>query len=363
MPTVATYINRLGSESTDAVLGRQQIVTRWNVHVDNATAEAVDVQLAAQTATVDPPNGIQEQVPKIYDAYTLADNNPAGMFLLSLQFTRESLTAKKKWMATGTYQTLSRGSGGGATRGGNTLTASDMKANPLNRAGKTWVEFETRQVEIERGSNKQAIWGVPEGGGAIAIVRAIGTDGPITAANGRSYDTALYDDDSDVILVIQQNVASYSEAIAMNDKYKLSLNQDAYLVDGISYPPETVKFLGTQCSQPIEENNQTYFSMESRVALNKQIYETSIVNRSHQAFIDPDDPVSGSNFQLVPAFKDVVNSATGVTERVYPSEPTLLTAQGRVLASDAVGNTLEYRTRRLVNYSSGTPNLVPWPGA
>lgn len=277
----------------------------------NSAMGSLAVKLGAQ----DTGAGHDNPLPKVWDTFSFRGDSDTGAFCQELNLNR-SEKAEAQWIAAVTWQSLPPD------------TPDGSNPDPLQRPALYWLEFQTVTRQVQRAWNVEAI--TPRAGPS----RPAGTLGPIVNAALQDYDDSIFEDDTNILLVIQKNFPNIPSILAIHNTYNLTLNNAPFLGAGIGQ----AKFIGLESSQPQHEGTITYYTVTVRIAFQNEPWYHHVVNRGYKAF-------TATSTKPVDIF--VEDEAGGETK---PTEPVLLTSDGQKLES-GLGDTIAYRTRNLVDYS------------
>lgn len=150
-----------------------------------------------------------------------------------------------------------------------TVTYAPLRPNESNTEGTNdnpllwpaiysldWIETE---VAITEGRNVEAL------GSAAPTPRPALTNGPVVNAALQEFEEGIFDSRRDAVLVIQKNVATLDEVLAIERDYALTTNSDTVLGIG----PRRYKYLGVESSGRQVSNGIIYYPRTIRVAILK----------------------------------------------------------------------------------------------
>ena len=237
-------------------------------------------------------------------------DSESWLFLQRVEMHRDP-SRRVKWIAKGFYGVPPRN-----------VNPAEYLTPPLERAPRYWVESEQFTRIAENGWNVEAIPSLAGGNARDAM-----TPGPIVNAALQDYDLPLEETQNRLIYCKSYNVATPQEMIDIHNIYDQSLNSGLYY----SAPEMHAKYRSAVCSQQQYEQGQAFHENVVRVAVSGEPFSRKIINRGyHYTSLDGND---------------VVLNPTNSTE------PRLLTAEGELLPDGQLGNSIEYITRKLVDYT------------
>ena len=295
------HLHREGWSGTLSKPGENTHSVPYWVIADSKSQEPKEIIEACQAS------GSPDQLPTIYQQYQYNGSIDYGAFALSIGYNRDTNLATKWWL-TVNYGPLPPGTQPG-----------DATANPIDRSIKYWIEFETLTEQITKAYN---VTDLPN--------RPANTLGPVTNAAGIEFDETLFEDYNRAILVAERNYATLDQIYSINATFGKTLNNDTFK----GRPKGHAQFHSIECSRIQTENGITYYTGTIRVILSAEPLYRTVVNQGW-AYRD--------------GFGDLHEFLDADGNRV--SEPQLLTPTGQALASGLVGNTIDYRTRKFINYS------------
>ena len=216
-------------------------------------------------------------------------------------------------------------------------------SNPLTRPPQYHIEYESESVAIEEAELVSPTALVDASG---ATVHAAGSSIPLVNAALRKFEDVLFEESQVLVLVVTQNVSDYTAALALNDTYQNTSNNDVLPRFG-NAPAGTLAFRGATTSGPIIEGAQTYYEMQTRVAFKQSGWDVEVANvgMAHYVTVAPlaatysDDPLVDKQQQL------------NGDEPFNYSEPQKLSATGTKLPSSTAGNFITYRTKPRISYA------------
>jgi hypothetical protein len=150
----------------------------------------------------------------------------------------------------------------------------------LLRPQRVWIEFESKQVEIAQGKNIQALrTGSPNPAGTRLAQRPANTVGPIENAAGTP-SGPFYREGTLAVIVVQDNVASYTDALTRNLALEGTTNNAVWL--GI--PAGQARFLDCRTGEPLYDGTTgtVYFERRTRVEIANARILLDVPNLGHE---------------------------------------------------------------------------------
>lgn len=289
-------------EMTTDSRGRNSYPMRW-------WAETTDPQASPKTVVTEAKatdQGFANPLPAFWATYSFqGETDPFAYLKGNLRAYKPDPSNKPgRWFIDGTYEPLGPGE-----------TASDANTDPLARpVRRRWTsEPYSRIVVKDKDGN------------------------PIKNAANSEFTEPPEEEGHRPVLELRWNVADSNAVSAFNFQYQYSVNSASIVAGGTTWPARHAKIDIAESSDLMTEGSTSYFELSTRVVFNYEPWDLSLLNQG---------------FMILSPARGLVR-ATDEEGRPTP-EPVLLDTDGDLLTpiGTAVGNFLDFRTRREVSYAS-----------